>query len=258
MDTNIIFCFTGTGNSLKAAIDISEHLSNCRIIPMSLNHFEEIEVEAERIGFVFPVYFLGLPLQVQRFIKKLNFKNSGCYLFAVATCGRFQGNSLRQLNELLKQKEQILNYGNSTIMGDNAITFYNAKGSNASIENQYLADIASIANDIKCIQQKTVKKEIYLIRRYYNMQIKKVNLMGNSYSTSANCVGCGICEKVCPVSNIQISKGTPCFKHQCEQCMACIQLCPHKAINFKNKTNNRERYHNPHVTVNELIKFQNL
>lgn len=90
------------------------------------------------------------------------------------------------------------------------------------------------------------------------MRIKKVKLRDTGYLTSIQCKACGICEKVCPVSNIEIVNGIPTFKHQCEQCMACIQLCPHAAINYKNKTHTRLRYHNKDITIKDYITFQNL
>lgn len=258
MDTTIIYCFTGTGNSLKAAMDISQSMSNCKILPMSLKFIDSISEKIERIGFVFPVYFLGLPLQVEQFISALNFKSHVRYCFAVATCGRFQGNSLRQVNSILTKKGKQLDYGRSIIMGDNAIAFYNAKGTNAAIENNYKVNISKIANDIQYSKQSAVRKEIYIIRCYYKMRIKKVKLRDAGYLTSPQCKACGICEKVCPVSNIEIVNEIPTFQHQCEQCMACIQLCPHAAINYKNKTHNRLRYHNKDITIKDLITLQNL
>ncbi|MDR1278869.1 MAG: 4Fe-4S ferredoxin, partial [Treponema sp.] len=56
---NIIFCFSGTGNSLNAAKVISENIENCEIVPMN-NDFI-ITKEYDKIGFVFPCYWFGLP-----------------------------------------------------------------------------------------------------------------------------------------------------------------------------------------------------
>lgn len=36
--------------------------------------------------------------------------------------------------------------------------------------------------------------------------------------------------------------------------MACIQYCPNKALNYKNVTQKRKRYHHPEITAKELSK----
>jgi Pyruvate/2-oxoacid:ferredoxin oxidoreductase delta subunit len=35
--------------------------------------------------------------------------------------------------------------------------------------------------------------------------------------------------------------------------MACIQWCPQEAIQHKNKTSKRKRYHNPEVSLQEIL-----
>ncbi|MCF2702640.1 4Fe-4S binding protein [Enterocloster clostridioformis] len=62
---------------------------------------------------------------------------------------------------------------------------------------------------------------------------------------------------ICPAKNIEIINGFPSFQHRCQQCMACIQLCPQNAINYKNKTQKRQRYHNPNISIQDLIHLQN-
>ncbi|MDR0374648.1 MAG: EFR1 family ferrodoxin [Treponema sp.] len=64
--------------------------------------------------------------------------------------------------------------------------------------------------------------------------------MDSNYNISENCVGCKICGKVCPVKNIEIINNKPVFKHACEQCMACIHLCPFRAINYRDKAQNKK------------------
>jgi formate hydrogenlyase subunit 6/NADH:ubiquinone oxidoreductase subunit I len=77
--------------------------------------------------------------------------------------------------------------------------------------------------------------------------------MDRFYSISDDCIKCGICEKVCPVGNIGLDDaGRPYFSHHCEQCMACIQFCPKKAINYKDRTQNRRRYTHPGIKYTDL------
>ena len=69
---NKIYYFTGTGNSLQIAEDLSGELGES-----SINKIAEYSgdlIEADTLGIIFPIYFWGLPLIVCEFLKKLNVK----------------------------------------------------------------------------------------------------------------------------------------------------------------------------------------
>jgi ferredoxin len=83
--------------------------------------------------------------------------------------------------------------------------------------------------------------------------IKSLANKDKGFNVSEACNGCATCGKVCPVGNIKMQDGKPTFLHHCEQCMACVQWCPKQAINFKDKTQNRGRYHHPDVTLGDMI-----
>ena len=90
----------------------------------------------------------------------------------------------------------------------------------------------------------------------YRFLIKLPPKMDKNYNISNDCTGCGICKKVCPVGNIDLDDDNrPYFKHHCEQCVACIQYCPNRAINYKNKTQSRRRYTHPSIKYTDLAKF---
>ena len=59
---NLIFCFSGTGNSLKAAKDIAAVLGDTDIVLMKEYH--KAEGSYHTIGFVFPSYAGGVPKAV--------------------------------------------------------------------------------------------------------------------------------------------------------------------------------------------------
>jgi flavodoxin len=73
MNKNIIFVFSGTGNSLKVAKDIAAALGDCDIISMGRETRYDLIGGHETIGFVFPTYYRGEPIKVREFITPAQF-----------------------------------------------------------------------------------------------------------------------------------------------------------------------------------------
>ena len=256
MEKNIIFCFTGTGNSLKASKDIAASLENCDVLPMGKASDAIGVSEYKRIGFVFPVYFLGLPLRVREFIDGLRVQpNCTGYFFAIGTYGNIYGNAVGQANALLRRKGKKLSYAANLNMRDNAITFYDRKQDLDKLTASYRRDMTDLIAAIGACRTKRIGRSFWLADVYHRALIAGVPNRDAGYQVSDACTQCGVCAKVCPVRNIKMD-GKPNFFHHCEQCMACIQLCPSKAIDYKGKCENRVRYKNPDTGLGELIAFQ--
>ncbi|MHA2473730.1 MAG: EFR1 family ferrodoxin, partial [Promethearchaeota archaeon] len=87
MINTTIYYFTGTGNSLTIAKSLEEHIENCELIPIAkLWQVKNIKSTSEKIGFVFPLYYSGLPKIVFDFISKIDLGKSD-YFFSVVTSG---------------------------------------------------------------------------------------------------------------------------------------------------------------------------
>jgi flavodoxin len=67
----IIYYYSATGNSLYVARFLQERLpeTELRSIPEELAG-DRLSVQADTIGFVFPMHYLSLPLQVEEFLEK--------------------------------------------------------------------------------------------------------------------------------------------------------------------------------------------
>lgn len=259
MKENIIFCFTGTGNSLKAAYDISKHIDNAKVIPMKKENENIIKGEYEYIGFVFPVYYAGVPKRVYEFVKSLNMENvKNSYIFAISTKGGFKGNSIEIISKLLKEKNIDMNYGKSIKMTSNNIALYNITKKVEKDENNYEKNIVNIVKDIVSKRDIKINKEKLIFSLWYNSFIKNVNEKDKNFNVSNDCISCEICMRVCPVHNIEMKNSKPDYKHTCEQCLACIHFCPKKAINYKNRTQHRRRYHNKSFSFKDIEKFNNM
>ena len=94
----MIFYFSATGNSEFAARELSQNTGDKNIINITEcikeNKYSFILSENEAIGFVFPVYFDGLPTIVADFVKKLEIKTTpDTYVWTVITAGAHKGSS---------------------------------------------------------------------------------------------------------------------------------------------------------------------
>lgn len=252
MTNNLIFYFSGTGNCLKLAKDIGRELSSCELISMGLNESYPLEKTYNSIGFIYPTYFQGMPIKVHEFIKSLDLsKNKNTYIYGVSTYGAMVGNGVSQLKSLLSSKNINLNYGEKLAMVSNYIIMYDPAGKIETGMQSYKEDSPRVINNIVNHKENSVKNPNPILNLYYKTRVVSLATKDKNYNVSDKCTSCGICEKVCPVNNIKVDN-KPTFLNKCEQCTACIQFCPTEAINYKNLTQNRQRYTNPDINYKDL------
>jgi ferredoxin len=255
-----IYYFSGTGNSLKVAKDLSEKLGGTTLISIPKAIKSEIDTSVDNIGIVFPVYCWGMPLIVDEFIKKLRTEHAK-YFFAIATCGGSAAGTLLQTQKRLAQQSIKLSSGLVVQMPTNYIIWGGAiseERQKVMFEN-WVNRMDHIANTIRKqeeggIESGSMLANFFLSKALYSVSMPQFPKMDKSFWADNKCDHCGICSRVCPVDNIQINKGKPTWNHKCEQCLACIQWCPKQAIQYGKKTQERERYTNPFVSLKEFIE----
>jgi ferredoxin len=263
MGKNIIFCYTGTGNCLKLARDIAARIGDCAIVPVGGDTGWPVaggadETRFERVGFVFPVYFGGLPGALDAMPARLDGQRfAGAYTFAVATYGNLEGNALAQLARRLHRHCGVqLDYAARLRMFSNYVTLYDMKEDVAGIAARAEQGAAPIIEAIAAREGR--KPPIYIapIGRFNRSQVTASRTADAGFHTNENCTSCGICRDVCPIGNIALEEGRPVWLHRCERCLACIHYCTTRAIDFKDKTQRRRRYHNPEVDCKAMAAFR--
>lgn len=253
MKTNI-FYYSSTGNSLYVSKRIGEKILDSELIQMADRLKEKsFEYECENAIFVYPVHCFGLPIVAFDFIKNLKLKNCK-YVYCIAVSGGGSGKgSFVQINKLLGESKEV----------DDCITIkyvsnYIKAGRNADEErvekcdkeNEVVIDkvIDDILNKTKC-ENKIKKSSGPLSHKAWMKYFRGKN---NKFTVNDDCIGCEICMKVCPVSNISMENQKPVWAKSCVDCMGCINLCPKKAINLGNKTIKKNRYKNKNIKASEL------
>lgn len=264
IEKNTILYFTGTGNSLMVAKDISNELGDVRLCKIaSLAKEESIRVEAGILGIVFPVYYSRLPLIVEQIVKKLEV-NKDTYVFGVATHGNAPANVLKRLKNILHNNGTRLNSSFLIGMPSSNVFYLNAsplKKQNRAfaLEKKKVKEISQIIRerkDCKCEVTKLVLDRVMdkVSVRMTNKIMEKLHEVDNGFWINEKCNGCKLCEKICPVNNIKFKMNRPTWTHNCEKCACCIQHCPKQAIQFGRGSEKRKRYANPYIKVIELYR----
>lgn len=264
IEKNTILYFSGTGNSFQVARDIDAEIGDfdlCQI--SSLITEEKIKVESKILGIVFPVYYARLPLIVEKLVNKLEI-SADTYIFAVATHGGGPASVLVKLKKMLQNNGAVLNSGFLIHMPGNNICAY----APSSIEKQNklfekesekvkkIADIIKERKDSKCECSKLIVDTVVdkLFIKVTDKIMDNLHSRDEKFWVNDNCTSCKLCEKICPVNNIEFNSEKPAWKHNCEMCMACIQHCPKEAIQWGDKTEARKRYRNPNLSSKKIVE----
>ncbi len=248
-----IFYFTGTGNSLMVVKAISAALGDTDITSMALFQNEGPDKSYDTLGLVFPVYWEGLPLNVQKFLPVLKeYKES--YIFAVVTHGGDPGHVISQLRLELQQIGLDFSAGFLLRMPSNYI-IRDSPPTTKSIQTHLENADQAITEMVDIIKNKTIDRpssELFSYSSSYQSFLAGINSSDEKFWVDENCTECEVCVRVCPVQNIRMKESRPEWLHQCEQCLACINWCPERAIQFGTGTESRGRYTNPRVTVEDM------
>lgn len=255
---NLIYYFSATGNSLTVAKDLAGALGDTRLIAIPKAVKDESIQQAEVAGLVYPVYMFGLPLIVADFIKKVKI-NPKAYIFGVATFGGLPGRCHSLARELLKKRGLELASGFSVRMPGNYTPLYGAIPQEKQKEmfDREKPRIEQIALRVKARQRGIFEEKPsvlnwLLYKLLYQGGSGQIPLAGRNFRATEACTKCGLCAKVCPVDNIELSDGRPRWLNHCQQCMACLQWCPVEAIQYKKSTLGRKRYRHPAVSADEI------
>lgn len=283
-----VYYFSGTGNSYIVGKTIARRLNaELLSIPKAMKN-EKIEIDAESIGIVFPSYIaplLGVPLIVERFIKRIN-NIASIRIFTICTCGGYECvnalPSLRKLKQIIESCGGILSDEYSVRLPMNNLDYDHIPipivRDSGVIINKSKNKIDQICERIisnKGTKYELAKRLFYLVMLpLYKMMQKSiiddlrekakvpigstlqyfelVPLTDQSITVDNKCTACGTCTRICPVNNIKIVNKRPEFKNKCEMCFACDEWCPSNAIHHWSRKEG-VKYHHPEVKLKEMI-----
>lgn len=249
----MIFYFTGTGNSLYIAKQIEE---NPISIPQVI-HQEEQAFSADSIGIVAPVYGHEVPPMVREFLKKAVFHTD--YFYMILTYGNRHGGAAELAKKLCDDCGIAVSYINVIMMADNWLPSFDMdeqKQIDKKIDENMsaiLADLAARKNRISEVTDADRAAHQQFLDRMSQMP---ADAWQHLLRVTDACIGCGICEKVCPASSVHVANGKAVhIPGNCQTCLACAHACPQKAIRLTvPEKNPNARYRNEHISLREIIE----
>lgn len=248
----MVFYFTGTGNSLYVAKQIEEKPSS---IPQVMRQ-EKLEFAADSIGIVAPVYGHEVPPMVKGFLKKAVFDTK--YFYMILTYGNRHGGAAELAKKLCDECGIAVNYINVIVMVDNWLPGFDMNDQK-NIDKRIEENMAVILDDLAA--HKNMISEVTEADRTVHQQfLARMSQMPEDawqhlLRVTDACVGCGICEKVCPAASVHVEDGKAVhIPGNCQTCLACAHACPQKAIQLTIPEKNPEaRYRNEHISQQEII-----
>lgn len=247
----MVLYFTGTGNSCFIAKRIAS-LTGDRLTSINerikKNDLTEIK-DDEVFIFVVPTYAWRIPKIVEEWILKVDFCGTNKAYF-VMNCGDSIGNAGKYIRRICKKKYFRYMGTAEIVMPENYIAVYEAPDSETAKEIIYEAipQIDKTATRIKK-REKLPERDLHVFDGFNSSFINTVFypfiVKADKFNVNDKCIGCGKCEKECPLNNIHLRSNKPYWDHNCTHCMACICKCPVEAIEYGKKSIGKVRYQCP-------------
>lgn len=247
----MIFYFSGTGNSSFVAHQLAEYTGEATVFIFD----EFVGFEGESLGFVFPVYAWGIAPEMMQFIDSLpdsfwnDIKIGQRDIWAVMTYGDEAALAPEMLKKLMSRKGVTLSSVWGVTMPNTYVLLPGFDVDPVELEKEKIRNaqprIKEIAEGIRNHRSgiDVVRGSLpWLKTRIVYPLFKKWGISPNKWFANDRCIGCGICEKSCPLKNIHLIERVPEWGDKCCSCLACYHHCPEHAIGYGNVTTKKGQY----------------
>lgn len=231
--------FSGTGNS-RYAIEFfcREYDREIKVFSIENPEAKDAIANAESLVFSYPVQFSTVPKIVRDYVSDHGELWNNKKVFIIATMGLFSGDGAGSLGRLLEK------YG-AGIIGGLHLKMPDSIGDEKALKrplekNRELVKAAErkICDAVKRLKEGHPTKEglgpVYQMAGLFGQRLyfghKTRNYTSKLKIDSEKCIGCGKCEKLCPMKNIKTEGGKAISGDRCTMCYRCINNCPKQAI----------------------------
>lgn len=215
----VVIYFSGTGNSRYVAeLFCNEYDEGAKAFSIEDDDITQVVKNEEMLVFAYPVQYSTVPKILRDFIIENNELWESKKVFVIATMGLFSGDGAGILGRLLLQ------YGAEVIGG------------------LHLKMPDSIGDEKVLKPGKPTQEGIGVLYRmagFFGQRLyfghKTKNYSNKLRVDEDKCIGCGKCEKLCPMNNIKIVDKKVVQNNQCTMCYRCINNCSKQAMTLLGK-----------------------
>ena len=272
-----MFYFTGTQSSYYVAKELKEALLkkgyNVKMFKLEKALNNTVEVDPKRfdmLGFVLPIYGFGSPRIAKAYVDALPRNNAKVFIIRTGCSNGWINKSASiSLMHQLRKKWYDVFYDRILIVSSNWLL---------DMEEDVVKRLYEVTRDkkiphiVKEITEETRRRHhrdffrevLVSVIHFFEEQVG-ARLFGRSLWANKKCTKCRLCEKRCPVGNINFETGSFRAGWQCIWCMKCVYSCPENAIHsrgldivqFRNGFNYKwiinRRYNQKKLNVNKKL-----
>ena len=244
----MILYFSGTGNSEYVAKRIGKQIKD-----EVINLFDKIrdrdytEICSERPWvIVVPIYAWRIPRIVEEWMLWTPFLGNKDIYF-VTTCGDSCGNAAMYAEALCIEKKLSFKGLTTLVMPENYIAMFNAPEKEEAVkiidrQERRITTIGRYIHAGRDFPKVRMGMKENLMSGIVNDLFYPIFVHAKKFYSTEECISCGMCEKLCPLTNIHMVDGKPVWGNHCTHCMACICKCPKEAIEYGKISLGKPRY----------------
>ena len=264
----MIICFSGTGNTLSVARQLSGLLTGENIVMLegdTLLRPENFSLTPapRNIIWAFPTYSWGMPPVVARFIRQIpsNPAFDSAVHWMLTTCGDDIGMTDRRWRRIIRSRGWKAADAFSVIMPN---TYTLMKGFDVDDENTAARKLNAMPEQVKAIAARISDAgaaPLPLLVRGAWPRIKssvirplfeRFAMSPAPFHVNGGCTGCGLCARSCPMNNISMlstdndATARPHRGKNCALCLRCYHICPRRAVAYgRHATDGKGQWINP-------------
>ena len=236
--------FSGTGNT-KFCVDKFLKEYDCSKNSFSIEDSEALEriKNDNEIVMGYPVQYSNIPKILRDYIVNNRYVWKGKNIFIIATMGLFSGDGAGILARLLKNYGAVIVGGLHLKMPD---SICDERALKRSFERNKRIVVKATEKICKCVDNikngKPPQEGLGVVYYLAGLFGQRLYFLGRTQKytdrlkiNSLKCIGCGLCERLCPMGNIAVKNGIAVSSDKCTMCYRCISKCPEQVITLLGK-----------------------
>lgn len=195
-----------------------------------------------------PVYVCEMPRFLAKYLKQQTFTGSREVYF-IFTSGGYAGISGQLAKAMVRKKKmKYLGHAEFKMPRNYVANDHYSMLPAEQVQERILNSCRHLEEVVADIQagRKLKARHIWLFETIitlpFNPVWSRLKYKTDDFYTTDACVGCGKCERLCPLNNISLKERKPVWGQECTHCMACIANCPTEAIEYGTISQTKEKY----------------